>query len=104
MIPFEDKDSWSGFLERRGLLMDEDARSYAEDAIVSSSIDDNHHIIQTKEQSDRQLKHHKNNDAKRRKKIQELIADPGIKVDTMVGVLVSDGIHVDILFMWKNSS
>lgn len=88
IISLEDKDSWLGHVERKQRLeLQSNGKEYdfkeAVDVISSTSTNGS---SSSSLKFDRLLKHHKTKEEKRQKKIKELLAYPGIRIDTMVGI------------------
>lgn len=101
MIPLEDKDSWRNFVKKR-----EDSILKQEvDSTTSSSYGSINRMEEKKEwgdyrhatnyeyeyDHDRRHLNHQKIAKKRRKKLDELLNDPGIQVDTMHGLIIDAG-------------
>ncbi len=113
MIPFEDKDSWSNFVQRRRLIKEqkneEDFGKASTDEMFRTDIIGGGRGVMTNEEEERQqqqrqisqyrhLKHRTKKEKKREKKLKQLKKDPGIQVDTMVGVYSYQCNKIQILF------
>ena len=80
-LSLEDKDSWSGHVKRRQLQLQSNGKEYDFRQPVHGMTGGS---TSTSLAFDRVLKHHKTKEEKRQKKIKKLLADPGIRIDTMV--------------------
>lgn len=87
MILHEDKDSWDNFMERQ-----------SKNRIIQEQLQKHdyeyHEVGNHHDHHDRILKHNKHKkskEEKRKEKLKKLLADPGIQVDTMHGLMIDAG-------------